>query len=73
MGTEVEPGQRYTTQESFTITVVEELPAGADDGVTEQPPTDIVELPQATDDREAELPGAAEEEEEQPTTDTAGQ
>jgi PKD repeat protein len=57
IGTEVELGQRYTTQESFTITVVEEdegLPAVADDGVTEQPPTDTVEeVPPAADDGEA--------------------
>jgi Tol biopolymer transport system component len=74
IGTEVEPGQRYTTQESFTITVVEEeLPAvAADDGVTEQPPTDTIEeVPPAADDGEAELPrdGVAES----PTNSTGGQ
>ena len=62
IGTEVEPGQRYTTQESFTITVVEELPAAADDGVTEQPPTDTIE----------EVPPADGEEAEPPTNSTAG-
>ena len=65
IGTEVQPGQRYTTQESFTITVVEELPAVADDGVTEQPPTDTVEeVPPAVDDGEEAEP---------PTNSTGGQ
>jgi PKD repeat protein len=65
IGTEVEPGQRYTTQEPFTITVVEELPAVADDGVTEQSPTDTVE----------EVPPAVDggEEAEPPTNSTGGQ
>jgi hypothetical protein len=54
----VEPSQRYTTQESFTITVVEEdegLPAVADGEVTE-PPTDTIEEPPADDGEEAEPP-----------------
>jgi hypothetical protein len=58
IGTEVEPSQRYTTQESFTITVVEEdegLPAVADGEVTE-PPTDTIEEPPADDGEEAEPP-----------------
>jgi len=63
IGTEVEPGQRYTTQDSFTITVVEELPAVADGEITE-PPTDTVEVPQAADDGE---------EAETPTNSTGGQ
>jgi hypothetical protein len=63
-----EDGLRHTTQESFTITVVEEeLPAA--DGVTE-PPTDTVEEPPAADGG-AELPadGGAEP----PTNDAGGQ
>jgi PKD repeat protein len=65
IGTEVQSGQRYTTQESFTITVVEELPAVADGEVTEQPLTDTVEeVPPAVDDGEEAEP---------PTNSTGGQ
>ena len=63
IGQEWEPGLRHTTQESFTITVVEEEPPAADDGLTE-PPTDTVEEePPAADDGEVAEP---------PTNDTAG-
>jgi Tol biopolymer transport system component len=74
IGTEVEPGQRYTTQALFTITV-EEVPPATDDGVTEQPPTDTVEeeVPPATDDGETDLPAVDDGEvAEPPTNDTAG-
>jgi PKD repeat protein len=50
IGTEVEPGQRYTTQESFTITVVEELPT---DGEAELA-TNTAEEPPAADGAVAE-------------------
>ena len=59
VGTVFDNGQRHTTQESFTVTVEEELPAA--DGVTE-PPTDTVE----------ELPADGQEAE-PPTNDTGGQ
>jgi PKD domain len=57
IGTVFDNGQRHTTQESFTIMVVEEdeeLPS-ADDGEVTEPPTDTVEEPPA-DGEEAEPP-----------------
>jgi hypothetical protein len=39
IGQEWQPGLRHTTQESFTITVVEELPPVVDDGEVAVPST----------------------------------
>ena len=54
IGTEVEPGQRYTTQDSFTITVVEELPAEGREGAETPPTNTAVEEPPSTAVTEAE-------------------
>jgi PKD repeat protein len=64
IGQEWQPGLRHTTQESFTITVVEEELPAAGDGEAVEPPTDtVVEEPPVAGDGEAEPP----------TNDTGGQ
>jgi hypothetical protein len=63
IGQEWQPGLRHTTQESFTITVVEgELPAASDGEAVEPPSDTVVEEPPVVN-REAETP----------TNDTGGQ
>ena len=64
IGQEWQPGLRHTTQESFTITVVEEELPAAGDGEAVEPPTDtVVEEPPVADGEAVEPP----------TNDTGGQ
>ena len=65
IGTVFNNGQRHTTQESFTVTVVEP-PA---DGEEAEPPTDTVVEPPTDTVVEPPTDG---EEAEPPTNDTAG-